>query len=143
MRQIYLRYVLVVSLFASIFSACKKNNYPIPNVPVNITINLDLPSYQPLIYPGGVAYVNGGARGIIVYRNFEEFVALDRNSTYNSDDECAIVDVDPDNQFQLVDTCSGSKFSIMNGGVVEGPAKYGLKRYNAYWDGASSVHIYN
>lgn len=124
--------------------SCKKQeNYPIPNVPVNITINLDLPSYQPLTASGGYAYVNGGSRGIVVYRNFDEFVALDRHSTYDSDNPDAIVIVNPDNFFELIDTLSGSKFSIMSGVVIQEPAKYGLKRYQAFWDGAYSVNIFN
>lgn len=124
-------------------NSCEKNNHPVPIVNVNLTINLDLPSYQPLISPGGVAYANGGSRGIIIYRNFDEFVALDRHSTYNSEDPNAIVDVNPDNQFELIDTTSGSLYSITNGVVVGGPAKYALRRYNAVWDGGYTVHIYN
>ncbi len=144
MQQIYLRYFLFGLLFTSLFlNSCKENNYPIPDVPVNLSINLDLPSYSPLNSPGGYAYVNGGSRGIIVYRNFDEFVALDRHSTYNSTDSCAIVDVNPMNTFELIDTCSGSTFSMLSGVVLQGPAQFGLRRYNAYWDGAYTVTIYN
>lgn len=130
----------MTSLF---LSSCKEKNYPIPNVPVNLSINLDLPSYNALNSPGGYAYVNGGSRGIVVYRNFDQFVALDRHSTYNSDKECAIVAVDPDNTFELIDTCSGSRYSIISGVVIAGPAEFGLKQYNTYWDGAYTVSIYN
>lgn len=144
MGQIYSRIAIfclvVVTLF---FTSCKEEPHPIPNVPVNISINLDLPSYQPLNAPGGYVYINGGSRGIVVYRNFDEFVALDRHSTYNSEDPCAVAEVDSLNFFELVDTCSGSRFSIMSGVVLEGPAKWGLRRYNASWDGAYTVNIYN
>ncbi len=99
-------------------TSCKDNDYPIPDVPVNVSINLDLPSYIPLNAPGGYVYVNGGSRGLIIYRNFDEFVAMDRHSTFNSDDPCAVVEVNPDNAFELIDTCSGSVFSIMNGVVL-------------------------
>ncbi|MCG8574556.1 MAG: hypothetical protein MI810_06705 [Flavobacteriales bacterium] len=143
MKQIYLRYYIILFFIGTLLSSCKEEAYPIPEVPVNIAINLDLPSYIQLNNPGGYAYVNGGSRGIIVYRNFDEFVALDRHSTYNSQDECAIVDVNPENQFELLDTCSGSVFSILNGTVISGPAKFALKRYNASWNGAYTVNIYN
>lgn len=144
MSQIYSRNITLSIVFAGLLiSSCKEEKYPIPNVPVNITINLDLPSYQPLNSPGGYVYTNGGSRGIVVYRNFDEFVALDRHSTYNSQDECAIVSVNPDNLFELLDTCSGSRFSIINGAALAGPAKFGLKRYTTYWDGAYTVSIYN
>ncbi len=144
MQQIYLRYFLFGLLFTSLFlTSCKESEYPIPNVPVILSLNLDLPSYNALNSPGGYAYVNGGSRGIVVYRNFDEFVALDRHSTYDSQKECAVVEINSDNPFELIDTCSGSTYSILSGVVLVGPAQYGLKRYNAYWDGAYTVTIYN
>lgn len=144
MFQIYSRNRIIYFFTALLFlTSCKEEAYPIPNVPVNIILNLDLPSYQVLNSPGGTVYVNGGSRGLVVYRDFDQFVALDRHSTYNSQDECAVVQINPDNMFELIDTCSGSRFSIINGAVLEGPAKFGLKRYTTYWDGAYSVSIYN
>jgi len=145
MFQIYSRYRFIGAVFCGLFFiSCKKQEaYPIPNVPVNVTLNLDLPSYQTLNTSGGYAYVNGGSRGIVVYRNFDEFVALDRHSTYDSQNPGAIVHVNPDNFFELIDTLSGSKYSIMSGVVIKEPAKFGLKRYQAYWDGAYTVNIFN
>jgi hypothetical protein len=144
MQQIYLRYRLICNVLAILFlTSCNDEVYPIPNVPVNININLDLPAYNALNSPGGFAYANGGSRGLVIYRDFDKFVALDRHSTYESEKECAIVHVDPDNIFELVDTCSGSRFSIVSGVVIQGPAKFGLKQYNTYWDGAYTVNVFN
>lgn len=126
-----------------LFTSCKGQEHPVPNVPVNISINLDLPSYQPLGAPGGWVYVNGGSRGIVVYRHFDEFVALDRHSTYNSEDPNAIVAVDSVNFFELVDTLCDCRYSIQTGVVLEGPAKFGLRRYNTTWDGAYTVTVWN
>ncbi|MBD3636046.1 MAG: hypothetical protein HUJ25_01790 [Crocinitomicaceae bacterium] len=144
MRQIYSRLAKSGVVFLCfLFTSCKEDTHPVPNVPVNISINLDLPSYQPLNAPGGWVYVDGGSRGIVVYRNFDEFVALDRHSTYNSDDPNAIVMVDSNNYFELVDTTSGSRYSITSGVVIEGPATFALRRYNTTWNGSYTVNIYN
>ncbi|WP_051568527.1 Rieske (2Fe-2S) protein [Crocinitomix catalasitica] len=144
MQQIYLRYFLICNIFGILFlSSCKEGDYPIPNVPVNIIINLDLPAYTALNAPGGHAYIDAGSRGIVIYRNFDKFVALDRHSTYNSEDECAVVEVNPLNEFELLDTCSGSIFSITSGVVTKGPAQFGLKNYYTSWDGAYTVRVYN
>lgn len=145
MSQIYNSFFLfcIISINLLLTSCEEKEPYPIPNVPVNILLNLDLPSYQNLNAPGGWVYVNGGSRGLIVYRNFDEFVALDRHSTYNSDNNCAIASVDSINYFVLNDSCSDSQYSILDGTVVTGPAKWGLKRYNTSWDQAYTVQIYN
>ncbi len=144
MQQIYLRYFLISTLLTTfLLTSCEERNYPIPNLPVNRTLNLDLPAYVALNSPGGYAYVNGGSRGIVVYRNFDEFIALDRHSTINSDMECAVVDVNPDNPFELIDTCSNTTYSILTGVVLSGSAQFALRRYNAQWDGAFTVNIIN
>lgn len=144
MQQIYLRYFLFGLLFTSLFlTSCNEAQHPVPNVPVNVNINLDLPAYTPLNAPGGFVYVNGGSRGLVVYRNFDEFVALDRHPTYEEGSACAAVEINPDNTFELIDTCSGSTYSIISGVVLSGPAQFGLRRYNSSWDGAYTVSIYN
>lgn len=126
-----------------LFTSCQNNTHPVPNVPVNISINLDLPSYQALNAPGGSAYVNGGSRGIVVYRNFDEFVALDRHGTFDVDNPNAVVVIDSLNPFEAIDTTSDTRYSLLSGVVISGPAQYPLVRYNASWNGAYTVNIYN
>ncbi len=145
MLQIYNRFFLFSIVLINLFlTSCKdKEQHPIPNVAVNVLINLNLPAYQNLNVAGGWAYVNGGSKGIVVYRNFDEFVALDRHSTYEASEDCSIVKVDPNNFFTLLDSCSDSQYNIVDGTVTKGPAKWGLRKYNTYWDGAYTVQVYN
>lgn len=145
MRQIYNRFFWILGLLTNILlTSCEKNgSNPVPSVPVSISLNLDLPAYNTLKSPGGWVYVNGGSKGIVVYRNFDEFVAMDRHSTYDVECDSAIVSVDENNFLQLNDACSDSKYNMLDGTVIEGPAKWGLRRYNTTWDGTYSVYIYN
>lgn len=141
-----MRYCLVVIVFTFlIVVGCKKqNNSAIPEIAVNIDLYINNPSYFNLNPVGGWVYVTGGVRGIIVYRfSPTEFVALDRNCTYlpNSVSPCAKVYVDSTN-IQAVDSCCNSRFLIMDGSVLNGPAALPLKKYNTTFDG-SVVHIYN
>ncbi len=136
--------MLSIVFFNLFLTSCKDEEiYPIPSVPVNIYLNLDLPAYQPLNVTGGWVYVNGGSKGIIVYRNFDEFIALDRHTTHEPDEECSIATVDSTNFFILNDGCSESKYSMLDGTVVQGPAKWGLRKYFADWDGFKALYIYN
>jgi nitrite reductase/ring-hydroxylating ferredoxin subunit len=134
MRNLFLIHLFFIVLFFG----CRKNNQnvnPIPYVPVNITLYASNPDYQPLNAIGNYIYVNGGSRGIIVYRkSLEEFVALDRHSTYESEKACAIVTVEANN-VTAIDDCSGSRFLISDGSVVEGPAVYPLVSYPTTFDG--------
>jgi nitrite reductase/ring-hydroxylating ferredoxin subunit len=106
-------------------------------------VNLSLPSNINLNAIGGYIYIaSSGVRGIIVYRkSATEFVALDRNCTYDPKAACATVVVDNTNFF-AEDTCCHSKFQINNGQVVNGPAALPLKEYPTEFDG-NIVHIYN
>ena len=144
MKQIYARYLwLTLSCTILFFISCDGGEHPVPNVPVNIVINTDLPLYQPLKATGGTAYVEGGSRGIVIYNNFDNIVALDRHGTFNSSDPNVQVMINPENQFELIDTISGSKYSILSGVVIEGPAEYPLRAYNTTWDGFSNISIFN
>ena len=124
-------------------NSCKKDtNNSIPIVGVDIYIYPNLPSYINLNAVGGWVYINGGVRGILIYRKSNsEFVAYDRNCTYQSSQPCATVVVDATNIF-AVDTCCHSKFSIYDGSVVQSPAGFPLKAYNTTYDG-NTLHIYN
>lgn len=129
-----------------LFSGCKKNsnNNPVPNISFDITINTDLPSYSSLIGVGGWTYVNGGCKGIIVYRKATDlFVAFDRQSPKDPDGTCSKpLTPDADNFLQLNDTCSGAKFSLYDGSAISG-SDYGLRQYQTSWNGINSLRIYN
>lgn len=123
--------------------SCKKNNNNIPDIYVDEYLYLSQPAYVNLNAIGGFIYLNNsGSRGIIVYRKtIDEFVALDRNCTYDPSAICATVIVDNTNFF-AEDTCCKSKFQINNGQVVNGPASLPLKAYQTEFNG-NVLHVFN
>ncbi len=142
----FLKFIMQVIIIVIAISetGCKKdnNNNGVPNVGVDISLYANNPSFINLNVIGGWVYITGGIRGILVYRkSTSEFMAFDRNCTYNSDDPCATVVVDASN-IMAVDTCCHSKFSIYDGSIVNGPAGYPLKAYNTTYDG-NILRIYN
>ncbi|TBX70993.1 hypothetical protein EZL74_00385 [Flavobacterium silvisoli] len=75
--------ILMLSLLAVIVLGCENarinnNNPNIPNYPVNLQINMDLPQFQHLKYPSN-SYVDPswGARGIVVFNAGNSYVAYD------------------------------------------------------------------
>ena len=100
----------------------------IPVIIVNETINLNNYQYQPLNFIGGFAYLNAGVRGIIIYRqSLNEYIAIERNCTFQPLDECADVSVDNSTLF-LIDSCCNSTFDF-NGFPTGGPATLPLRQY--------------
>lgn len=140
----HLSILLFVVFIASFFSSCNKNKvHPVPSIPFDITINLGLPSYSDLNGVGGHAFVDGGSKGIIVYRlSTYEFVAFDLHSPSNEGDCEKPLKTDDDNFLQLVDQCDNARFSLLDGSPISG-SEFGLRRYAVYFDGSSNLRIYN
>ena len=136
---------IILLLFASLLllAGCKKEERGgVPLSPVDISININNPSYADLAVPGGWLYLTGGSMGIIVYRQTNEnFVAMDRHCPYQPADLCRVT-VD-DTELVARDTaCCHSSFLITDGSVLEGPAALNLQRYNTNFNG-TVLRIYN
>lgn len=113
--------------------SCKKDEQEqtyssIPNVTFDIRVNLNEPSSYAITNIGGWIYLDGGSRGLIVYRTASEFIAYERHTPYQSDLACAFVAVDSTNVY-AIDKCSQSRYLLLDGSVAEGKATIPLKRY--------------
>ena len=136
---------LFLFLVLFIASSCLKNNQnPVPSIPFDITIDINLPSYYQLQGVGSWTYVNGGSRGIIVYRRtIDEFVAFDRHSPMDPNGTCFLpLFPEQDYFLQLKDTCSSAPFSLYDGGPISG-SQFGLRQYATQFNGSNLLRIYN
>jgi hypothetical protein len=141
---------LIIFLLFAIFSvSCKKKkqtqnevNHPVPNVFVDVLLYPGDPLNYQIQTIGGWKYINGGINGIILYRKSQqEFVALERTSSYFPDNTNAKVKVQADN-FSCLDSISGSKWQIIDGTIANGPAQWPLRVYGTSFDG-STLRIRN
>jgi nitrite reductase/ring-hydroxylating ferredoxin subunit len=134
--------LLLLSLVV-IFS-CNKNQNRVPYVPIDLYLNITLPSYTNLNVIGGWVYVSGGSKGLIVYRQTAEtFMIYDRHCTYDVNAACASASVDSTNLAVSCD-CDESQYQLYDGAVINGPAIYSLQQYQSIYDGlANTLHIYN
>jgi len=121
--------VLLIAITLTCLS-CGKSGNVIPNVAVNFQAALTDPRLSALNVPGGVVLISGyGVAGLILYREADDsYAAYDRCSTYMPQNLCA-VNLDT-GDFTVIDPCSGSIFSLIDGSPVKGPATRSLKSYN-------------
>lgn len=127
----------------SILYACKKNDDAIPNVAVNEYIDLNLPSYFPLNAVNGWIYYNAGVKGIIVFRKSPtEFIATERTCSFDPNTSAAVVEVESNNIIGIDSIC-GSRYSLFDGSVVNGPATRALQHYKTEYLANNRLHIYN
>lgn len=135
--------ILITGLFL-LSASCKKNkNHPVPSMPLDITVYINLPSYNALENVGGWTYVSGGSKGIVVYRSaVDQFVAFDRHSPAEDGSCIEPLETNTDNFLQLDDLCSGAKFSLLDGSIISG-SDFGLRQYQTFWDGGYTLRIQN
>ena len=134
---------LFTIILSVIFFKCKDKEDRVPYAPVDIYINLNSPEFTDLNVPGNSVMITGGVRGIIIYRSSEyEFIALERNCTYQPSNECARVEPLDISSPIAIDSCCGSKFLLQDGSVIKGPASLPLVQYQTSYNG-STLYIYN
>ena len=142
---------MILALF---ITGCKKDRleYPFPAADISVVLDPNSVRYQELNVIGGwlyLGYLDGidpPSRGVIVHRvDFDRFVAYERtpvhepNACCNPDGTCTHLVVD----YPFVDdTCSGSRFLLLDGSVIEGPSSLPLFQYAAEYDGVL-LHVYN
>lgn len=142
MRKLRIPLVIVGAYFL-IQSSCEQNNQNIPYFPVNFDINLNLPAYTSLNYPGEHMIVQGGSQGIVVYRyTMDDFVVLDRHSTFDVTLGCHVTVESDGVTLSDESECSDSKWLILDGSVIQGPATLPLHRYRTSWN-PPILHVYN
>ena len=111
---------------------------PIPYATFSeIIVNLNYPQFRLLKADGGFVEIDGGVRGIIVYReNANTFIAYERNCPYEAIESCARVEADLSRLF-LIDRCCGSTFSFSDGYPMKGPASRPLRKYRTQLSGTT------
>ena len=135
--------IVICILLICFGNFCKKQDYAnIPNVYVDINIDVTSTIYMELNHVGGWLYLTGGVKGILVYRSsVDEFMTFERCCTYDADVSEARIEVDS-TDVMLVDKACGSVFLILDGSIITGPATIALKRYRNNFDG-TYLRIYN
>ena len=128
---IHMNKLLLLIIPLLLFQGCEPRveESGVPNVPVSVEINLSDISNAPLQQIGGFIYLQGGVRGIILFRESQNlYRAFDRNCTFQPSDVAAVVEVNASGFF-MEDLSCKSSFDL-GGFPTDGPAQFPLKEYN-------------
>ncbi|RZK28512.1 MAG: hypothetical protein EOO63_11090 [Hymenobacter sp.] len=114
----------------------------IPNVPVNVQLDLLDQQNRALRFDNGVLAIppgginGGGVKGIYVVRqNATTYSAFERNCPYQPLSACATVTLDKSSRLFFRDSCCTSQFSLQ-GLVTGGPAPRSLRQYSTSLSGS-------
>ena len=144
--------IVFLILFFAVVLACRErpvNPDPIPQVPVNVTINLALKAPF-LDIPGSFFYNQGGSRGLVIVHDFDGSIrAFERTCSFQPTQSCSQLQIDtPTLQFKCgtfssdtFSTCCKSRFDL-SGFVVKPPAQFPLLQYRTSRNG-NILNVFN
>lgn len=128
---------LILLLFSfPILNGCESDNVraDIPFVYVYEEVNLNSILNKDLWRAGGHITLDAGYKGIIIVNEGgETFHAFERACTFDTEEDCSIVEMDESELF-LIDHCCNSSFDF-GGNPMGGPANIPLLEYKTYRDG--------
>lgn len=138
---------LLYIFFFIILLGCENQtpNDILPDTQVNVTIDLNLPSYQNLLVHGGWAFTpttaGYGIKGILIYNQGGTYLAYERACPHLEVNSCSAMTFDG---LYLKCTCDNSIFNPFTGGNSEtAGVSYSAREYHVQVVGNAALRITN
>ncbi len=136
---------LIISVFLVGCSTDDNNRLNNPNLPdlnFRLQLNLDLPEYNNLQYPGNsYSTYSNGVRGIVVYNiNNSQYTAFELSDPNHPPNNCSAMQVTG-----ITAKCQcddGNEYNIVTGELTAGQGQYTLKPYRIERRG-NVIEVYN
>ena len=137
--------VIFLSILLTFFNISCDETVPIPQVPVDFTINLSDPQFRNLGAVGNVVTVTGGSRGIVIKRtDLETFTAFDQHCPYDPKVDSARVSLEEGSTDFVICASCFTRYNLYFGNVEEGPGTYPLQSYKTlFYPNANVLRVYN
>ncbi|WP_445721534.1 hypothetical protein [Flavobacterium sp.] len=142
-RKSILFFIMIgLSISCSKDDKINNSNPYLPNFPVDVTLNLNLPQYSQLVFDTNVVYVNNGAagiRGIFVFNagggNYKAFDAACPNQALST---CSTMTI---NGIKAKCPCDDTEYSFFTG-LAPGK-EYPMKQYRVQQINSTTLRVYN
>lgn len=142
-KNIILSLAFVAFLFSCTADDNERINNPyLTNISFILDLNLNLPEYNALNFPGN-SYVtyNYGINGVVIYNvNNSQFTAFELSDPNHALSGCSTLSVSG-----IIATCNcndGNSYNILTGEITEGSGQYSLKPYRVRKSG-NVLEVYN
>ncbi len=130
--------MLLVFLFGCDAGSYNNHNPYIPNYNFTVDVNLSLPAYNSLNYPGNGVYIGGyGARGIIVFYTGATYLAYDAACPNQAISSCSTMQI---NGLNAVCPCDSAEYNLYTG-LASGQS-YSMKPYRVQ-TASGYIRVYN
>lgn len=117
------------------------NNPYLPNYSFAYNINMNLPQYSNLQFPGNAVYINArntGVRGVFVFNTGSGYVAFDAACPNQALSSCSTMTL---NGINVVCPCDNASYSLFSGQATG--MEYPMKQYRVEQLDGVSLRVYN
>ncbi|NJM80479.1 MAG: hypothetical protein HC854_14245 [Flavobacterium sp.] len=141
-EKIFFLFILFLSLGCSKEDRINNNNPFLPNFPVDLTINLNLPEYSNLQFVSNAIFIDNGIsgiRGIFVFNaGSNNYLAFDAACPNQALSNCSTMTI---NGIKAVCACDGAEYSFFSG---QAPGKqYPMKQYRVQQINSTTLKVFN
>lgn len=118
-----------------------RNNPNLPDLNFRFQINLNLPEYNDLQFPGNsFATYTQGIKGVVIYNiNNSQFVAFELSDPNHPPSNCSAMTV---NGVIASCSCDSNEYNVITGQITEGDSQYTMKPYRVQRSG-NVLEVYN
>ncbi len=142
-KKIILSLVLMAATISCATDDVARNDNPyLIDVSFRMDLNLSLPEYNSLNFPGNSYYTNNyGINGVVIYNiNNTQYTAFELSDPNHPLTECSTLRVEG-----ILVTCNcndGNTYNILTGELTEGSGQYSLKPYRVSRNG-NVLEVFN
>lgn len=141
-RKFFSTILLIMILIGCESDNTRIRNPFVPNYPFNITINMELPMYNALLYPSNAVFISpslgAGTNGVIVFNTGFSYVAYEANCPNQTITSCSRLEI---SEPRAICPCDNLEYSLFTGlPVTEG--QYTMIPYRVEQNG-NSLRVWN
>ena len=135
----YFFFLVAIPMFFGCSTNSPNNNNPyLPNYPVNVDINMNLPAYSSLLYVSNAIYYPGqGVRGLIIFNSGSGYNAFDAACPNQALSSCSTMTI---KGIYSLCACDSAEYSLFTG--QSAGKQYPLKQYRVEVNG-NLLRVYN
>lgn len=141
-KYIFFFFLICLTISCSKDKQVNSGNPFLPNYPVDITVNLNLPEYNNLQFVSNAVYINNGIagiRGVFVFNaGSNNYLAFDAACPNQALGSCSTMTI---NGIKAVCPCDDVEYSFFTG-LAPGK-QYAMKQYRVQQVNPSTLKIFN
>ena len=141
MKKILPLLIAIIAIFSCSDDDMRTRNPFLPNYAVNVQVNLNLPAYSDLNYPGNAVFISqssSGINGIILFNAGGSYLAWEATCPNQIPENCSVLQI---SSLNAICPCDNVAYSLYTG-LPNSDLRYPLMQYRTEVTG-NVIRVFN